>query len=296
MKRFLAIALLVAFLTPAAAQTEAAPPPVTRDEAMTLPPDELAQIALRQLGARVTNVTRPNFGASSDARIVSALSHLMFATAPHATDVVGICTANLIEVSFERPPTRPGVDNNRAETPVQAREALAMQVYKAVGEIEPFAEVSEMRQAEEERRCAEAGPVIGADLDDRARADFFHFEGSVAPVTALLALQRAIGEARAGRYRDIRCTANATECRNPAALLGSLDLANLGYVQVAPTGVGADRDRYRIEASFLIRADAHDEQYWVFAMEAQIDELDRRSDPIRRLGPSRFTRSRTIRD
>jgi hypothetical protein len=295
MRTFLPIAFLVMAASPVAAQREASPP-VTRDQAMTLPPGELADIVLRQLGGRVTSVTRPNFGASSDARIISALDHLTFATAPHATDVVGICAANLIEVGFERPPAEPWSDNNRAATPVRAREALATQVYKVVGGIEPYAEVSEMRQAEEDRRCANAGSVVRADYTDRTRADFFHFEGSVAPVTALLALQRAIDEAHAGRFRAIRCPAATAGCHHPAALLGSLNLANLGYVHVAPTGVGDEGGHYRIEASFLIHADAHDEEFWILAIEAQLDELGGLADPIRRLGAGRLVRSRTLRD
>lgn len=288
------IALLaLALPSPLAAQVRM-PQSVTRDQAMTLPPSELADIALRQLAARVTSVTRPNYGPNADMRMVSALQDLTFATAPHATNVVGLCTANLIDVNFEPPPARPGVDDNRAETPVRAREARAEQVYKVVGEIEPFAEVSEARQVEEDRRCAAAGPVIPADYSDRGRASFFHYQGPISTVTALLTLQRAIEEARAGRYRDISCRSRPAECRDPTALLGGLDLANLGFVHVALSGMGEEMDRYRIEASFLISADAPNEEYWLFAMEAQISEHDGRPDPIRRLGPSRFSRSLTI--
>ena len=288
------IALLVASTSPLAAQTRS-PPPVTRDQAMTLPPDELAEIVLRQLGARVTSVTRPNFSRdTSDMEMVSALQDLTFATAPHATNVVGICAANLIDVHFELPPARPGIDNNRADTPVRATGLRAAEVYKVVGEIEPYAEVSEARQAEENRRCAEAGPVIDPNYGDREQPGFFHYQGEITHVTALLTLQRAIGEARAGRYRDIRCPPQSAECRDPAALLGGLDLARLGFVHVSPAGVGDDRDRYRIAASFRISADAHNQDYWTFEMEAEISERGGYPDPIRRLGRSQFSRSMTI--
>jgi hypothetical protein len=291
------IALLAASTSPLAAQTRSPPPAVTRDQAMTLPPDELAEIVLRQLGARVTSVTRPNFGADADMRMVSALQDLTFATAPHATNVVGLCAANLIDVHFELPPARPGIDNNRAATPVRATGVRASEVYKVLGEIEPHTEVSEARQAEEDRRCAQAGPVIQPNYSDREAANFFHYQGSVAPATAVLALQRAIGEARVGRYREINCSSDAAECRDPPTLLGGLDLAKLGFVHVSGTGVGEESDRYRIVASFLINADAHNEEYWVFEMEVEISELmvaGASSDPIRRLGPSRFSRTLTI--
>ena len=170
----------------------------------------------------------------------------------------------------------------------------AAEVYKVVGEIAPDAEVSEARQAEENRRCAEAGPVVDANYSDRAQPGFFRYEGEVTYVTALLALQRAIGEARAGRYRDVRCPPRMAECRDPAALLGRLDLADLGYVRVSRVGVGDERDRYRIAASFRISADAHERDYWLFEMEAGISELGGYPDPIRRLGPSQFSRSLTI--
>jgi len=154
--------------------------------------------------------------------------------------------------------------------------------------------VSEARQAEENRRCAAAGSVIEPNYSDREQVGFFHYEGALAPATALLALQRAIGEARAGRYRDIRCPPGAVECRDPAALLGGLDLANLGFLHVSRRGIGADRDRYRIAASFRISADAHEQDYWLFEMEAEISELGGYPDPIRGLGPSHFARSLTI--
>lgn len=281
--------LAAALAVPAMAQTPTLPA-VTRDQAMTLPPNELAEIVLRQLGARVTSVTRPNFAPSSDMRMVGALQDLTFATAPQASDVAGLCAANVIRVRFERP----GVGNNRDETPVRALEVTAEQVYKVIGENEPFDAVSETRRAEEDRRCAEAGPVIQANYSDRGRPLFFGFEGALPPATALLALRRAIGEARAGHYREISCAAEAPECRDPTALLGSLDLARLGRVNVTYAGLGDDFYKYRIEASFLIHADEHEERYWIFTMEAEIDQLSIRADPIRRLGPSRFGRTWTI--
>lgn len=267
--------LLVASASPALPQ--AGPAPITRDEAMTLPPAELAERVLRQLGAQVQTMTRPNFAAASDMRMVSALQDLTFATAPRATDIVGLCAADRIDVNFERNPADP----NESETPVRVRRIRAAQVYKVVGDIEPYAEVSEERQAEEERRCAGAGPVVRADYDDGGRAHFFRFEGADGPATALLVLQRAIGEARAERYRQIRCVAGVADC---TAQLGSLDLGRLSHLEIGPIGVGGDRSLRRVAATFLIDGDAHSEVYRTVEIEAEIDEWGGASDPIRRLG------------
>lgn len=280
--------LLIATLvlaSPAYAQN--APPPVTRGQAMTLPPNELADIVLRQLGARVTSVTRPNFDRSTGMEMVSALQHLEFATAPHATDVVGLCAANRIEVDFEPPAPRPDIDTNRAETPVRAQTVRAMEVYKVVGEIEPYAEASEDRAAEEDRRCAAAGPVIPADYNDHGRATFFPYDGTLDRVTALLVLQRAIGEAREGRYRDIGCGGGAAAC---GTLLGGLDLANLGAVSATPAGVGGNRSRYRIGASFLISGGAHSQESWTVAIEADLSTSGGLADSIQRLGRTEMSR------
>ena len=289
MRLMLLFAGLAALAPPAFAQTA---PPVTREQAMTLPPDQLADIVLRQLGARVTSVTRPNFNPNSGLQMASALQHLEFATAPRATDVIGLCAANLIEVEFEPPAPRPGVNSNVAETPVRARTLRAEQVFRVIGEIEPYAEVSEDRAADEDRRCAASGPVIPADYNDHARAPFFRYSGGIDRVTALLVLQRAIGEARDGTYRDIGCGGPAAACRNPSQVLGSLDLANLTFVNSGAAGVG-NRTRHRIGASFLISGDAVTREYWIVAIEADLSSPTGLADSIRSLGRTEISRSVT---
>lgn len=274
MKLLLLTALLAVPAPPALAQ--AAPPPVTRDQAMTKPPEQLADIVLRQLGARVTSVTRPNFNPGAGMAMASALQHLEFATAPHATDVIGLWAANRIEVEFEPPAPRPDVNTNVADAPVRAQLVRAAEAFKVVGEIEPYAEVSEARAADEDRRCAAAGPVVPADYNDQGRA-FFVYHGGLDRVTALLVLQRAIGEAREGTYRDIGCA-----CRNPAQTLGGLDLGRLTSLSAAPAGGGAGR--YRIEASFLVSDGAHGRQTRTVTVEANLSDPGGLLDSIRSLG------------
>ena len=274
--RLLLATLFAVSAAPASAQD--VPPPVTREQAMTGPPEQLADIVLRQLGTRVTSVTRPNFNPSTGMAMAGALQHLEFATAPHATDVVGLCAANRIEVEFEPPAARPGVNTNVAEAPVRAQRVQAAEVFKVVGEIEPYAEVSEARAAEEDRRCAAAGPVIPADYNDQGRAFFFAYQGGIDRVTALLVLQRAIGEARDGRYRDIGCA-----CPNPAELLGSLDLGQLTSLSAAPAGGGNAR-RYRVEAGFFVSGGTHGRSTRTVAVEANLSVSDIMLDSIESLG------------
>lgn len=289
MRLFLLPALLA---VPAPLLAQTAPPPITREQAMTKPPEQLADIALRQLGERVTSVTRPNFNPGAGVNMVSALQHLEFATAPHATDVVGLCAANRIAVEFEPPATRPGVNTNVAEAPVRVRTMRAAEVYKVVGEIEPYAEVSEARAAEEDRRCAAAGPVIPADYNDHAQAFFFNYQGGVDRVTALLVLQRAITEAREGRYRDIRCGTGLPECRDPRALLGGLDLANLTSLSSWPNIVRSGRAK--ISAAFLVSGNAHSREYRMLTVEADLTGPGEPDGPIRNLGRTEFDGYMTI--
>lgn len=274
----LLLVALAAVATPATAQNAA--PTVSREQAMTLPPEQLADLVLHRTGAGVTSVTRPNFAPDAGMRMDSALQDLTFATAPHATAVVGLCAANRIEVDFEEPA---GDENNTAATPVRVREVRAAEVYKVVAEIEPYAEVSEARAAQEDRRCAGAGPVIPADYSDHERAPFFAYEGAIDRVTALLVVQRAIVEAREGRYRNVGCDLAPAACRNPPALLGSLNLATLTYLSAGTGGVGAERSRHRISASFLISGDAHTREYRTLTIEAELSP-DGLADSIRRLG------------
>lgn len=284
----LLLAALAVPVSPLAAQAPA-PPPATQDQAMTLPPDALADLVFRQMGARMASVTRP--GRNETYPSSGSLSSLVFATAPYATPTVGLCAANRAEVEFQVP-VAPPFSANGPETPARARLLRAAEVYKVVGEIEPHVEVSEERAAEEDRRCAGAGPVIPASLGDRSSAFFFDFEGAVDPVTALLTLQRAIAEAQAGRYSDIGCTGGGAECRQPAALLGRMRLTNLLSVRISPAGV--DAGRYLIGASFLIGADDHFETYWSVALEAEISDPDGGEQAIGRLGRAEIARHEII--
>jgi hypothetical protein len=280
MRLFLLAVLASVGASSLAAQERTAPHPISRDEAMTMPTEVLASVLLGQLGTRVTAVTRPNYRPGSSRVVVSGLQDLTFATEPHATDVVGLCAANLIEVDFEHL----AYDNNRSDTPVRVRGVRAELVYKVFGELEPLAEVSETRQAEEDRRCRQAGPVIPPNYSDGREPNFFRYRGDLDLATALLALQRALG----GQHEPVSCNRGNINCLDPAATMGGLNLASLAYVHVAALDAGNEPNRYRIEASFVLGADENQRFTMGFAVEAQISQCCRNTDRIQSIGPGRF--------
>lgn len=288
MKPLLLLLPIVAMGGPAHAQT--APPPLTLEQALSLPPDQLADIALRQMGARMTRVTRPT--ASGNTPRPNSLTSLVFATAPHATATVGLCAANRAEVEFETP-VAPPFSANGPTTPARARLLRAAEVYKVVGEIEPYVEVSEDRAAEESRRCAGAGSVIPARTDDFSQPYFFAFEGDVDPVMALLVLQQAIADAQAETYRTISCAPPprgqpaSPECRTPPTLLGGINLASLVDLRMAPAGLNGPRRLIR--ARFLIPGAAR--RYWALTIEADITREPDGSEVVARLGRTEIART-----
>ena len=279
----LLLILLAVPVTPALAQSEP-PAGITQEQATNLPPDQLADILLRQIGTGVTSVTRPHFGPGTERRVAGPPTRLSFATAPHATMVVGLCAATLIEVSLEAPPFRLGDNPNRSGVRSQARLLRAAEIYKVVGELEPYAEVSEQRAAEEDRRCAEAGPVIAAYQNDTRRTPFFTYHGGIGPETALLVVQRAITGTRSGRYRNVGCAVHvaAQFCRNPRAMLASLELSGVLSLYASP--IGLPSNRYLISASFLIPGRPGERDYWTVIVEAELFGGDDTRDPVRSLG------------
>lgn len=279
MRGFLLLILaLPACVAPAPAQNDArneARPAVTAEKAASLPPDQLAELAFRDLGAWMTAVSRP---AEREGAVFPMLERLVFAGAPHHASV-GLCAAMRAEVDY----MPSGAD--RVTTPAQIRAVRAAAVYKVTGDVEPYAEVTEQRAAEETRRCAAAGPVIPAVQGDLGRAYYFTFEGEELPELALLVLQQAIVEAREGRYRAVTCTAAARpsgECRDPTALLGGLSLGNLVSLQVTPAGLGGNRSVIR--ARFLIPGAARAQLYRSVAVEADISRPPGEAETIERLG------------
>lgn len=260
-----------------------AAPAITREGVASLPIDRLASLAFRELGTRMTAVTWPS-------NLNSGLVGLVFAGAPHSAEV-GLCAAMRAEMEFvgAAPPSFSGYDPT---APMQVRSVHATQVYKVVGPVEPYAEVSEQRAAEEDQRCAPAGPVIPASEDDISRAYYFPFEGEDSPNVTLMALQQALTDAREGRYRNVSCAASArsaSECRNPAALLGGLDAGNLASLQITLPGLSGNRNVIR--ARFLIPGAPRARLYWSVVMEVDIARPPNAAERIERFGRTEIGRS-----
>jgi len=285
---------LAACSAPAATQNEAgdeAPAAVTAEKAASLPPDRLADLVFRELGVRMTAVSRR---LNPPGVITTPLYQLTFAGAPHGTGSVGLCAAMRARVEFGGPVPQPGSVGGPASpaTPMQVIRIRAADVYKVTGPIEPYVQQSQDRGAEEDRRCTAAGPVIPSVEDDLSRPYYFTFEGEAIPELSLLVLQRAIAEAQAGRYRTVSCAASARsapECRNPAALLGGLNMGNLVSLQIALPGLSGNRNVVR--ARFLIPGAPRAQLYWSVAMEVDIARPPDAEERIERLGRTEIARS-----
>lgn len=251
MTRFLTL-LTLALAMPAAAQEPA--PYLTREQALTLPRNEIAEIVFRQLATRMQGMSRPNFTGVFPGPAPAGLDSLVFATRPRATHVAGLCEATRIEVEFH---------DGDGEGARRATDLSTRSVYKVIGDLELGGERSEEEQRRLEAACARAGPVIADGTGDFGTLTFFAFRGDHHPSAALTALQRAIGGARAGIYRDVAC--EPTNCAEILGQLGALDLSRLVEVNVERLEQGDAR--YRIEARFLIEGGANYEISWRVSLE-----------------------------
>lgn len=246
--RYEAALLLAALAAPATAQPPAPSPldRITRAEARTLPPAELAERTFRLVAAHMQAVTRPPSGGNADDR----LFELVFATAPRSAGDHGQCLATAVHIGRLHAP-----DDNLLNDGVLATEV----VYKVIGDVEAEGAWTEEYAARQERLCAQAGPVILADAGNEAQPAFFQFSGARLPTLPLIALQRAIRGARAGSYADVACdrlaiAEAAAACRDPRALLAGMELARLTRLEVSRPGLRPTQ--YRVEGTF--RASARD--------------------------------------
>lgn len=244
------VALLLAALAVRATAQPPAPSPldrITRTEARTLPPSELAERAFRLVAAHMQAVTRPPSGpGNADDRLFD----LVFATAPRSAGNHGQCLATAVHIGQLHAP-----DDGLLNDGVIATEV----VYKVIGDVEADGAWTEAYAAQQERLCAQAGPVILADAGNEAQPAFFHFSGARLPNVPLIALQRAIRGARAGSYADVACdrlgVAQAAQaCRDPRALLAGMELARLTDLEVLRPGLRPTQ--YRVEGIF--RSSARD--------------------------------------
>lgn len=129
--------------------TRSPPPPITAEQANALPPDQLAEIVLRQFAGRIRSVTRPNYVSPFLPGL--PLQALAIATAPASSGFQGLCEASVIAVSFaDRLPFPPPGRN----APVRAQGISTHILYKVVGEVDVGQGLSQEALAQQNQRCA----------------------------------------------------------------------------------------------------------------------------------------------
>lgn len=262
------------------------PPPITAAQANALPPQQLAEIVLRQLAGRVRSVTRPNY--DSVLFPGTPLGSLIFATEPISSAFGGLCEASEIAITFfEGLPSPPPGRN----APVRAQSISTETSYKIVGEIElPYA-LSQEARARQNLRCAAQAPVIAPEENRLGHRQFFHFRGDLWPAQGAAVLQRLLRSVADGRHTDHRCARNF-RCPDPTAMIRPLSLDDLLSVEI-------ERDAriptlYTVTGRFLESGDEGTITTVEVAVEAEFDHPDPRL--VRRLGQATVHRSTLIRD
>jgi len=257
-------------------------PALTREQARTLSPQEVAGITFRELAEQVREVGRPTSQGVPypDER----LKFLNFAFAPEATQP-GLCRATVMTVSYasDAPET-----TNGERLPVHPQYVSTHSAYRVAGNLEwtgPW-------QAEDRRRqlalCREAGRVIAADVGDVSQSAYFTSDGPLAPVQAAGILQRALAEVRAGTLPDLQCAAEQVAfdpCTDPRAVLQPVTLDDLAGVQTEAVGPSL----YRVNAEF--RDPAHRDRQFQLSVRVDVEmDASRRIVRIGAVRVSRFLR------
>lgn len=280
------IALLAALASPLAAQTPS-PPPITAEQANALPPDQLAEIVLRQFAGRIRSVTRPNYVSLIMPDL--PLQSLVFATGPTSSFYQGLCEASAIYVSFAgRLPFPPPGRN----APVRAQGMSTYTLYKIVGEIDLSQGISAEARERQSPRCAAQAPVIAPEEHRLGFRQFFEFHGDLTAGHGGAILQGMLRGVGDGTHSDYQC-ARADRCQDATAMLRALSLDDLLSMRIGR----APRDPalYTVTASFLESGTHGTITLIEVTVEAELDEsISPRS--VRRLGHATVGRTTIIRD
>ncbi|MEA3018269.1 MAG: hypothetical protein QOI38_2991 [Sphingomonadales bacterium] len=278
--------LLLALALAACASGNREPPPLTLQQARTLPPEELADIALRQMARQVRHVTRPDY----DLQPVQGLplTSLVLATAPRSGPSVGLCEATIITISFHDGPEPLRRDGDQ---PVRARAISTGLLYKVIGEVAlpRWAEPAEI--ARQQSVCAALHPVIAAGTRNVGERSFFRFDGDLGPRYGIGIFQRMLAELREGRYADHRCVGYHA-CTDSAALLRALSFDDL--LQLSLVRDPLDPTRYSATGSFRVSGEGNLLVTDEVTVEAFLEHPYPRT--IQRLGATRVERLSLIRD
>jgi len=261
--------------------------PVTVAQANSLPPQQLAELVLRQFAGRIRDVTRPNYDSPFFPDL--PLQSLAFGTVPRSSYFQGLCEATVIDVSFfngwpSPPPGRNG--------PVRAQSLSTRTVYKVIGEIElSYALSAEARERQSER-CAGQDSVIAPALRRLGHRQFFSFHGDLNVAFGAAILQRLLREARAGTHANHICD-GGTGCSDATGTLRALSLDDLLNISI-------ERNRqnpeiYTVTATFLVSGTDDMVTSDTVSIEAELDSPERPRS-IQRLGRATVSRASMIRD
>ncbi|HYD12836.1 MAG TPA: hypothetical protein VEC11_08305 [Allosphingosinicella sp.] len=260
-------------------ETAENPAGLTRQQARTLSPRDIARITLNDLAEQVQEVARPiRQGAPyPDDR----LKFLSFAFAPEAAGP-GLCSARVINVSYESDAPESA---NGESLPVRPSHISVHSVYRLAGDFNWDGEWQTEDRARQLARCRQAGPVLTSDTGGTSRPAYFFFDGALDIRPAVVAVQRASAEARAGTATDLQCAGPHfvfDPCRDPRVVLRPVtldDLTNIDSEAIGPS-------LYRVKAHF--RDPAHRDREITLGL--QIDVETAAAHRVVRIGPMRVSR------
>lgn len=217
---------------------------ITREEALRLPPDQVAERVLGQIARNVTSITRPDYVSPFFPDL--PLTQLALATSPVSSPYPGLCQTTVLHIMFfDGLPAAPRERNQ----PVRAQRLTTEERYRVVGEVVLPYNLSTEDQRRQDSQCAGLYPIIPPGEERLGSRSFFGFRGGLGPQYGVAILQQVVRGVREGNYTDHRCTGHE-RCRDSSALLRGLSFDELLSVRI-------DRDptnptSYTVVADFLV--------------------------------------------
>lgn len=209
----------------------------TRAEMLAQTPAEVAETLLGNIADRfVTIAADPEDGRTY-------LRSVSLATMPEGTGFPGLCRATALRIAL-------AAANGHGAPPTVWSFSTA-DVYKVIGEVDGPLGPRQPTERSQARPCAAAGPVVTSSSSGLRGARFFQYRGHGEPWLGVVALQGLIQGARAGDYDRIECARRElTDCRDPRAELGALDLRNLASIEVVR--LDPIQVNFRVTAVFVV--------------------------------------------
>ena len=268
-----------------AANADSVPQPsvqtLTREQALSLPPTDLARIALQSVARKYVEVARPTFSGMAGPN--AALAGLEFATVPESAGNPGLCKATVLSVYFDPISDQKVYDR---KTPVEASSVSTETVFKVVGDTSPLPDDwNDKYDLFLRQKCAEAGRVLPAETANLGEVGFFHLKEGRENDSwlAARALQLAItntfsADTKINCVDSIPKRSPPKECKDTLALLRSLKLLDLTEVNFKPCP--NQLDRFCIDGEFLRSAFGNARLYWEVSIQAQVRDPEYSSHDI----------------